>query len=165
MMNSIMKPTVDCRRSRDCLAEIVTVPVTTGGPGKCIKGWPFVHIPSLQPRRILSSPNPSFNRHPLSWTWAVASDCNGARRPQGGVDFGGRQPCTLCCIPRPPSDPPLSLSSMVVERSVAGVDTNAYFSTQISSSRLRPRRLTWADGRTLPMRQLLVCTQESRSHG
>jgi hypothetical protein len=50
------------------------------------------------------------------------------------------------------------------ERSVANVDTNAYFSThaQISPSRLRPRRLiqlqhtgAWM---TLLMRQLVICT-------
>ncbi|KAI0279631.1 hypothetical protein BGY98DRAFT_967688, partial [Russula aff. rugulosa BPL654] len=35
----------------------------------------------------------------------------------------------------------LRLSSVVGERCVAGVDTYPYFSTQISSSRLRPRRL------------------------
>src|SRR6266849_1562 len=101
---------------------------------------------------------------------------------------GGRQSRTLCYISSPPPSPDpalahharpcvcarvshmaaegfLSSSSVVGERSAAGVDTNAYLSTQISSSRLRPRRLTWADGRTLQMRQLLVCTQQSRSHG
>ena len=74
---------------------------------------------------------------------------------------GGRQPRSLCCIspPRPSPDPALAhpcfctqvshmtaegclrLSSAVGERSAAGVDTYPYFSAQISSSRLRPRRL------------------------
>jgi hypothetical protein len=77
---------------------------------------------------------------------------------------GGRQPRSICWVspPRPSPDPVLAhhvrrcfctqvphitaegrlrLSSVVGGRSVAGVDTYPYFSTQISSSRLRPRRL------------------------
>ena len=77
---------------------------------------------------------------------------------------GGRRPRSICWVspPRPSPDPALAyharlcfctqvshltaegclgLSSVVGERSVAGVDTYPYFSTQISSSRLRPRRL------------------------
>ena len=78
---------------------------------------------------------------------------------------GRRQPRTLCCIspPRPSPIRPLHimrpcfctlvlritaerclcLSSVVGERSLAGVDTNTCFTPQIwPSSRLRPRRPT-----------------------
>ena len=62
-----------CPSTADASEETVAV---TRGPGRRIKGWPFVHIPYYSPA---SFSLPSFNLHPLSWTWIPASDCNGAQ--------------------------------------------------------------------------------------
>ena len=99
-------------------AEIVTV--TAGGPERRIKGWPFVRIPSSQQPRILSSPLPSFDLHPLSRTRAAASDCNGAqatwgRRPWEVYGSHYDTYCTLCRISPPPPPRPSPRPSPAVQ--------------------------------------------------
>ncbi len=65
----------------DASTETVAVTRPWSREAYCIKGWPFAHTPHYKPA---SSPFPSFV-HPLSWTWAAASDRNGGA---GAVDFG-----------------------------------------------------------------------------
>jgi hypothetical protein len=121
---------------------------------------PLITVP--HPLLRVSSPSSIFTLYRGPWQ---------VRRPHGGVDLGRCTIVTtirtvhFVAVAFPPLDPPLiqslhtmqdlastrrcritdegclCLSRGVGERSVAGVDTNAYFSTQTSPSRLRPRRL------------------------
>ena len=123
---------------------------------------------AIPPYPLITAPHPllsppsifTFYRRP--WQLPVTAM---ARRPHGSVDFGRWTTATFTLLhfpTRPSPDPALAhharpcfctqvshmtaegclcLSSAVGERSAAGVDTYPYFSAQISSSRLRPRRL------------------------
>ena len=115
-----------------------TVTVTTEGPEKYKRTAICPHPLITVPHPVLSSPllrpSPSIVEHgPLPVTAM-------ARRPHGGVALGR---CTIFSTTRAVHFVPLKTPVIqgVGERSTAGVDTNAYFTTQISSSQLRPRRL------------------------
>ncbi len=144
--------------TRLSLFEIVAV---TGGSREAYKRMAICPRPSPQP--AFSSPSLSSlfilycgpGQLPLTVM---------ARRPHGGVDIGRRTVVTTMrtvhfvasllrpsprlarCIPYTQAshlkaEGCLCLSRGVGGSSVAGLDTDAYFSTQISPSRLRPRRL------------------------
>ena len=91
-----------------------TVTATTGGPERCIKGWPFARRHSLTvPHPLLFSP--LLDLHPLSLTWTAASDFNGGQvtwrcRSWEVYDHHYDTYCTLCSIfaPRPSPDPALA---------------------------------------------------------
>jgi len=132
------------------------------GPERRIKEWPFAHIPSSQSCILFY-----LTLHLLSWTWAAASDCNGAQaiwrcRPWEVYDRHHDYDtyCTLCCIslPRPSPDPALAqharscfctqasritvegclrLSRGVGERRAGGVPVDA---TRYFSTQISPSR-------------------------
>jgi hypothetical protein len=129
-----------------------TVSVTTEGPERRIKEMAISPLPLITAPRFLSPspfPSPLFDLRPLLCTGSFQM----ARRPHAGVDLGRftvdvttLARTVACCIPPLLPSPPLirllrrhitaerllCLSRGAGGRSVAGVDTNAYFSSQSS---------------------------------